>query len=146
MTPGATIKRLVCEHWKVTQDALCGPRRIQSIARPRMIAMGLCRMLTDMSYPKIGMEFGGRDHSTAINATRRLREWIYAGDHRVVATILHVRRHFVADRADPCLRHLVPSIEPSRTDPFIDHCVDAGIRTDPTPQGDPNGLRRPERP
>ncbi len=138
----ATIKALVAEHWNVRISDLDGPRKVASFARPRHIAMALCRMFTSMSYPKIGRSFGGRDHTTVMSATRRIRALIYAGDVAVVQTILHVRRHFVPEHVDPCLRHLVPdlTVEAKRTDSFVEHCVAVGIRDPITPEkpGDPD--------
>ena len=138
----APIKALVAEHWNVRTSDLEGSRRVPSFARPRHIAMALCRMFTSMSYPQIGQAFGGRDHTTVISATRRMRALIYAGDVAVVQTILHVRRHFVPEHADACLRHLVPDLtaEAKRTDSFVEHCVAAGIRDPVTPEktGDPD--------
>ena len=47
-------------------------KRTRSIAFPRQIAMYLCRELTDLSLPKIGEEFGGRDHTTVIHAHEKI--------------------------------------------------------------------------
>ena len=53
---------------------LKGKKRSANIAYPRMVAMYLCRMLTDQSFPRIGLEFGGRDHSTVIHACDKIEE------------------------------------------------------------------------
>ena len=153
-TPSATqIQELVCRHWRISLTMICGASRVGSLTRPRIIAMGLCRMLTYLSYPAIGRAFGGRHHTTVLSATRRLRSWIYAGDPTVLPTVAFVRRHFVADRVDDCLDSLVddkpPAPQkpisshdkpPTRTDAFVDHCVTAGIRDPVTPEkpGDPD--------
>ena len=50
----------------MTSDDLKGKKRSKNIANARMIAMYLCRILTDETYPRIGLEFGGRDHTTVI--------------------------------------------------------------------------------
>jgi chromosomal replication initiator protein len=72
------IQELVCERFSVTLDELTGVRRSQNIVYPRQVAMYLSRELTDSSLPKIGREFGGRDHTTVIHATskiaRKIRE------------------------------------------------------------------------
>jgi chromosomal replication initiator protein len=72
------IQELVCERFSVTLDELTGHRRQQNIVYPRQVAMYLSRELTDSSLPKIGKEFGGRDHTTVIHATskiaRKIRE------------------------------------------------------------------------
>jgi chromosomal replication initiator protein len=55
-------------------DDLCGPSRTRALVTARQIAMYLCRELTDLSLPKIGQQFGGRDHTTVMNAERRIRK------------------------------------------------------------------------
>ncbi len=62
------IKEVVSEHCSVKMDDFNSKRRTRSISYPRQIAMYLCRELTDLSLPKIGDEFGGRDHTTVIHA------------------------------------------------------------------------------
>jgi chromosomal replication initiator protein len=54
-------------------DDLCGQSRSRVLVTARHIAMYLCRELTDLSLPKIGQQFGGRDHTTVINADRKIR-------------------------------------------------------------------------
>ncbi|MFO7572494.1 MAG: chromosomal replication initiator protein DnaA [Gaiellaceae bacterium] len=72
------IQQLVSDRFGVTVDELVSPRRSQAVAYPRQVAMYLSRELTDSSLPKIGREFGGRDHTTVIHAnskiTRLIRE------------------------------------------------------------------------
>ena len=63
------IQDLVAERFGLTLDELCGEKRSQNIVYPRQVAMYLSRELTDSSLPKIGKEFGGRDHTTVIHAT-----------------------------------------------------------------------------
>jgi chromosomal replication initiator protein len=79
--PEVTITRIqeaVSQRFGVTLDELVSPRRSQAVAYPRQVAMYLSRELTDSSLPKIGKEFGGRDHTTVIHAkdkiTRLIRE------------------------------------------------------------------------
>ena len=55
-------------------DDLCGTNRSRNLVLARQIAMYLCRELTDMSLPKIGQEFGGRDHTTVMHAIRKIEE------------------------------------------------------------------------
>ncbi|HWQ24131.1 MAG TPA: chromosomal replication initiator protein DnaA [Gaiellaceae bacterium] len=77
--PEVTILRIqqaVSEHFGVTMDELVSPRRSQAVAYPRQVAMYLARELTDSSLPKIGREFGGRDHSTVIHATNKITRLI----------------------------------------------------------------------
>jgi chromosomal replication initiator protein len=70
------IQELVCERFGVTRDELTGDRRSQNIVYPRQVAMYLSRELTDASLPKIGKEFGGRDHTTVIHATSKIARLI----------------------------------------------------------------------
>ena len=53
-------------------EELCGPSRTRALVTARQIAMYLCRELTPLSLPKIGQQFGGRDHTTVMNANRRI--------------------------------------------------------------------------
>jgi chromosomal replication initiator protein len=70
------IQELVCERFSVTHAELTGERRSQNIVYPRQVAMYLSRELTDSSLPKIGKEFGGRDHTTVIHATSKIARLI----------------------------------------------------------------------
>jgi chromosomal replication initiator protein len=77
--PEVTIPRIqeaVSERFGVTLDELVSPRRSQSVAYPRQVAMYLSRELTDSSLPKIGKEFGGRDHTTVMHATSKITRLI----------------------------------------------------------------------
>jgi chromosomal replication initiator protein len=55
-------------------DELCGPSRSRVLVSARQIAMYLCRELTQLSLPKIGQHFGGRDHTTVMHADRKIRQ------------------------------------------------------------------------
>lgn len=55
-------------------DDLCGTSRSRNLVLARQIAMYLCRELTELSLPKIGQEFGGRDHTTVMHAERKIRK------------------------------------------------------------------------
>lgn len=68
------IISIVSEYFKLTSDDLKGKKRSKNIANARMIAMYLCRILTDETYPRIGLEFGGRDHSTVIHGYEKINE------------------------------------------------------------------------
>jgi chromosomal replication initiator protein len=70
------IQELVSERFSLTMDELCGDKRSQNIVYPRQVAMYLSRELTDSSLPKIGKEFGGRDHTTVIHATSKIARLI----------------------------------------------------------------------
>lgn len=70
------IQSEVCRYFNVSKGDLVGNKRAQSIVYPRQIAMYLSRELTDYSLPKIGHEFGGRDHTTVIHANMKVRNLI----------------------------------------------------------------------
>jgi chromosomal replication initiator protein len=70
------IQDLVAERFNMSLDELCGDKRSQNIVYPRQVAMYLSRELTDSSLPKIGKEFGGRDHTTVIHATSKIARLI----------------------------------------------------------------------
>jgi chromosomal replication initiator protein len=70
------IQDLVAERFNMTLEELCGDKRSQNIVYPRQVAMYLSRELTDSSLPKIGKEFGGRDHTTVIHATSKIARLI----------------------------------------------------------------------
>ncbi len=70
----ASIQKAVADYYKITVEVLKGKKRSANIAYPRMVAMYLCRMLTDQSFPRIGLEFGGRDHSTVIHAVDKIEK------------------------------------------------------------------------
>ena len=69
-----SIQKAVSDYFQITIEELKSKKRGKNIAYPRMIAMYLSRMLTDESFPKIGLEFGGRDHSTVIHACDKIEE------------------------------------------------------------------------
>jgi chromosomal replication initiator protein len=69
-----TIMGVTSEFFDVSLDDLCGPGKTKALATARQIAMYLCRELTDMSLPKIGQTFGGRDHTTVMHADKKIRK------------------------------------------------------------------------
>ena len=70
------IQELVSERFSLSLAELCGDKRSQNIVYPRQVAMYLSRELTDSSLPKIGKQFGGRDHTTVIHATSKIARMI----------------------------------------------------------------------
>ena len=70
---GATIMAATADYFGLTMEDLCGSSRSRMLVTARQIAMYLCRELTDLSLPKIGQMFGGRDHTTVIHADRKIR-------------------------------------------------------------------------
>jgi len=75
VTIGA-IQDAVCDRFSLSVEELCSQRRSQAVAYPRQVAMYLSRELTDASLPKIGKEFGGRDHSTVLHANAKITRMI----------------------------------------------------------------------
>jgi chromosomal replication initiator protein len=70
------IQEAVSERFGLSVPELCSPRRSQAVAYPRQVAMYLSRELTDASLPKIGQEFGGRDHTTVMHANAKITRLI----------------------------------------------------------------------
>ena len=64
------IQKRVAAHYGVRVSEMFSARRARNIARPRQIAMYLAKNLTSLSYPEIGRQFGGRDHTTVMHAVR----------------------------------------------------------------------------
>jgi chromosomal replication initiator protein len=69
----ATIMAATGAYFSLTVDDLCGSSRSRVLVTARQMAMYLCRELTDLSLPKIGQHFGGRDHTTVMHAERKIR-------------------------------------------------------------------------
>ncbi|MGH4015588.1 MAG: chromosomal replication initiator protein DnaA [Pseudonocardiaceae bacterium] len=69
-----TIMAVTAEYFGVTIEDLCGPGKTKQLAQARQIAMYLCRELTDLSLPRIGQTFGGRDHTTVMHANKKIRK------------------------------------------------------------------------
>lgn len=67
------IQRVVAEYFNLRPEDMKTRKRTNAVAHPRQIAMYLCRELTDLSLPKIGDEFGGRDHTTVMHAQEKIR-------------------------------------------------------------------------
>lgn len=77
------IQEAVCTQFHVKMTELKSRRRSKTLVHPRQIAMYLCRELTDASYPEIGRQFGGKDHTTIIHACRQVAK------ARETDTVLH---------------------------------------------------------
>ncbi|MER6382217.1 chromosomal replication initiator protein DnaA [Streptomyces sp. NPDC001250] len=67
------IMGATADYFGLTVEDLCGTSRGRALVTARQIAMYLCRELTDLSLPKIGAQFGGRDHTTVMHADRKIR-------------------------------------------------------------------------
>ena len=68
------IQKTVAEYYKIRLADLLSKRRNRSVARPRQMAMALCKELTSHSLPEIGDAFGGRDHTTVLHACRKIAD------------------------------------------------------------------------
>jgi chromosomal replication initiator protein len=69
----ATIMAQTAAYFGISMEDLCGSSRSRVLVTARQIAMYLCRELTDLSLPKIGQQFGGRDHTTVMHADKKIR-------------------------------------------------------------------------
>ena len=70
------VKETVAKYFNINKDDLSSNKRSNEIAFPRQIAMFLCRDVANMSYPKIGEDFGNRDHSTVMHACKKIEKEI----------------------------------------------------------------------
>jgi chromosomal replication initiator protein len=70
------IQKEVAAYFAIKIGDLKSPKRHKAVARPRQIAMYLCRKLTQSSFPEIGQRFGGKDHSTVISACRKIEDLV----------------------------------------------------------------------
>ncbi|MEM6311220.1 MAG: chromosomal replication initiator protein DnaA [Pseudomonadota bacterium] len=85
------IQRKVSEHYNIRLSDMIGPKRLRSYARPRQVAMYLCKQLTSRSLPEIGRRFGGRDHTTVMHGVRRIEE-LKVSDGQIAEDIEMLRR------------------------------------------------------
>jgi chromosomal replication initiator protein len=69
-----TIMAQTASYFSLTVEDLCGTSRSRVLVNARQIAMYLCREMTELSLPKIGQAFGGRDHTTVMHADRKIRQ------------------------------------------------------------------------
>jgi chromosomal replication initiator protein len=85
------IQRKVSEHYNIRLSDMIGPKRVRTYARPRQVAMYLCKQLTSRSLPEIGRRFGGRDHTTVMHGVRRIEE-LRAKDGQIAEDLELLRR------------------------------------------------------
>ena len=76
------IQKTVAEYFKIRVADLSSKNRKQTVTRPRQMAMCLARELTSHSFPEIGDAFGGRDHTTVMNACKKINE-LKEADHKI---------------------------------------------------------------
>ena len=70
------IQKIVSEYFQISVEDIRSKKRSSNISFPRQIAMYLCRTLTSESFPKIGIEFGGKDHSTVMHSVEKIEKEI----------------------------------------------------------------------
>lgn len=87
----ADIQKAVCEHYRLRLSDMHSARRARPLARPRQLAMYLCKVLTAHSLPEIGRGFGGRDHTTIIHGIRKIEE-LLEGDNQLQNDLCTVKR------------------------------------------------------
>ncbi|WP_298802105.1 chromosomal replication initiator protein DnaA [uncultured Lentibacter sp.] len=85
------IQRKVSEHYNIRLSDMIGPKRVRTYARPRQVAMYLCKQLTSRSLPEIGRCFGGRDHTTIMYGVRKIED-MRAQDGQLAEDIEILRR------------------------------------------------------
>lgn len=88
----AQIQAVVAKYYNLTVNDLKGKKRVKEIVLPRQIAMYLARELTDSSLPKIGQEFGGKDHTTVIHANEKITDAL-AIDTQLADAILDLKNN-----------------------------------------------------
>ena len=85
------IQKRVAEHYNIRLADMHSARRARAVARPRQVAMWLCKQLTPRSLPEIGRKFGGRDHTTVMHAVRKVEE-LLVSDRSLAEDIELLRR------------------------------------------------------
>ncbi|MGD1933036.1 MAG: helix-turn-helix domain-containing protein, partial [Candidatus Phaeomarinobacter sp.] len=85
------IQRKAADHYNLRLADMSSPRRSRSVARPRQVAMYLCKHLTTRSLPEIGRKFGGRDHTTVLHGVNKI-EQLRAEDKSLDEDINLIRR------------------------------------------------------
>ncbi|WP_353534626.1 chromosomal replication initiator protein DnaA [Cognatishimia sp. WU-CL00825] len=85
------IQRRVAEHYNIRLSDMIGPKRVRNFARPRQVAMFLCKQLTSRSLPEIGRRFGGRDHTTVMHGVKRIEE-LRSSDGQIAEDLEMLRR------------------------------------------------------
>ena len=75
------VLQIVCDHYDLTNDELLSKKRSNNIAIPRMIAMYICRVYLDENLTKIGIKFGGKNHTTVMHAVDKIKKEILKDDN-----------------------------------------------------------------
>ena len=85
------IHKQVSSYYNLEISDMSSSRRSINIARPRQIAMFLCKSLTSFSYPEIGKAFGGKDHTTVLHAVKKIDSLISV-DEKLKKQISHLKK------------------------------------------------------
>jgi chromosomal replication initiator protein len=85
------IQKAVAEHYNIRIADMHSPRRSRAVARPRQVAMFLCKQLTQRSLPEIGRKFGNRDHTTVMHAVRTIERFVVE-DRTIADDVESLRR------------------------------------------------------
>jgi len=85
------IQKLVATYYNVKVSDLKSQRRHRIVAKPRQVAMYLCRKVLSISYPALGESFGGKDHTTILSACRKM-EALVQKDHAIRGEIAEIQR------------------------------------------------------
>ncbi|MBQ2947007.1 MAG: chromosomal replication initiator protein DnaA [Bacilli bacterium] len=75
------VVQIVCDHYNLTNEELLSKKRSNDIAIPRMIAMYICRVYLDENLTKIGIQFGGKNHTTVMHAVDKIKKEIIKDDY-----------------------------------------------------------------
>ena len=89
------IQRKVSDHYNIRLSDMIGPKRVRNYARPRQVAMYLCKHMTSRSLPEIGRRFGGRDHTTVMHGVKRIEE-LKVSDGQIAEDLELLRRSLEA--------------------------------------------------
>jgi chromosomal replication initiator protein len=95
----ADVEQAVCGVLKLEAHALQSKGRAWAVSHPRMVAMFLSRRHTAASYSEVGAHFGGRNHSTAVAAEKKVRQWLQ-GDAELALGERRVRVRDLIERAE----------------------------------------------
>lgn len=74
------VVQIICDHYNLTQEELMSKKRSNEIAIPRMVAMYICRVYLDENLTKIGIKFGGKNHTTVMHAVDKIKKEILKDD------------------------------------------------------------------
>ncbi len=91
LSPDA-VTDIVARYYNMTMDDIKSSRRSKDVSNPRQIAMYICRRILNMSFPEIGVYFGGRDHSTVMHACDKITSEINSSNAALIADINGIKK------------------------------------------------------